>query len=124
MSSREEETVQALIAVEAIVGTLAMAQALVEDPAAAEAIRTSLAGALTARTMLERAVDGDPVKQPQKSPYGVMGQDEEEGAEEGPPLRNPLWPDEDACEHADILHGDDGSKLCPKCGKDEWWPGE
>ena len=114
MSSHEEETVQALVAVDALVGTLAMAQALVEDPPAAEAIRTCLAGALTARTMLEAAVDGDPVKEPQRDPYEGMGQEEE-----APPI-DPLRPNTEECEHEDILHHFDGGQMCRDCGQDEF----
>lgn len=106
-----EETTQALIAVDALVGTLAMAHALVEDPAAEEALRAALASALTARTMLERAVDGDPVKEPQKTPFATMGQ------EEDAPI-NPLRPDPDTCEHETILRDDEGGLLCTACGED------
>ena len=116
MSDREEQITQALIAVDALVGTLAMAQALVEEDTAAAALRTSLASALTARTLLEQAVDGDPVKEPQRDPRATMGQEDDDET----PLWNTLRPDEDECEHEDILIDMDGGKMCRACGADEF----
>lgn len=120
MSDRGEETTKALIAVDALVGTLAMAIALVDDETAAEALRTALAGAVTARTLLEQAVEGDPVKEPQKDAYATMGQPEEEGAEEGAPPTDP------PCEHEHILAwaetpGEPAGAMCRDCGEAGQW---
>lgn len=115
-----EALIQALTAVQSIVGTVHLAASQEDDPDTSETLQTVLAVALTARNLLEVIVDETgPRDEPGAEPATTMGQ-----VDEAPIFASMLRPDPATCEHKSALRWDDADApggvaiMCNACGED------